>query len=221
MQINQAFIERPLLFKGEMVRAILDNRKTETRRLRSLDTINQNPNDFELKELFLEKIKKDLVIVARFTKLSTGELINIPCPYGKTQDLFWVRETWREALSENHECYAYRANMTYRCGKSMPSNDYSTVGWKPSIHMRKAIARIWLECTDIRVERLQDITEEGAIAEGIFKMPGGRGNLDPSQYHSRESAKAVFQHLWMAINGANSWDLNPYVWVVGIKKVEK
>ena len=127
--------ERPLLFKGEMVRGILEDIKFETRRLRSLDTINETPDDFKLEKLFLEKIKKDLVIVAQFTKLSTGELVNISCPYGKPGDLFWVRETWREALSETHECYAYRANMAYRCGKPMPS-DCGTSVWKPSIHVK-------------------------------------------------------------------------------------
>ncbi|MBN3948388.1 MAG: hypothetical protein HWQ38_18815 [Nostoc sp. NMS7] len=211
-----------------MVRAILEGRKTQTRRVRSLEIINQSPDSFKFESLSSEKIKKDLVVIANFTQ-STGKLLRIPyirCPYGKPQDLFWVRETWRQALSETHECYAYRADMTYQCGKPMPPNDYSTVGWKPSIHMKKAIARIWLECTSIGVERLQDITDEGAIAEGVE-----RHSLDESKWRSylypkepwayTVSAKESFESLWKSINGVESWDKNDWVWVVGIKKITK
>lgn len=220
--------ERPLIFNSDMVRAILENRKFETRRMRSLDLVNKNPNDFQLEALFLEKPRKDLVIVGRFKNLTSGELIAIPCPYGKPQDLFWVRETWREALSETHECYAYRADMKYRCNK--PTQALNG-GWKPSIHMPKNVARIWSECTSIGVERLQQITDEGAIAEGIESRVIGQafyrdylsseGDYMGSSRWRFESPVDSYRSLWESINGPGSWDLNKWVWVVGVKKIER
>jgi hypothetical protein len=144
--------ERPILFSAPMVRAILDGRKTQTRRV--------------IKE-----------------KLMRGEGAHVNnCQYGKPGDRLWVRETF---------CYHdYLARYLYK------ADGVTGVKWKPSIFMPRIASRIMLEITGIRVERLQDISEEDAIAEGWPK------------------SSDWYRSLWESINGQGSWVLNPWVWVI-------
>ncbi|PHJ65032.1 hypothetical protein VF04_04415 [Nostoc linckia z7] len=224
--------ERPLLFNGDMVCAILQGSKSETRRLRSLDYINKAPDNFFLEALILEKPKKDLVTVAKFKNLTTGELVDIPCPYGQPGDLLWVRETWRQAPSDDAVCFAYKADMSYKCSPSVPELEKLVAvngAWKPSIHMPKQAARIWLEILNIRVEKLWDINQISATREGVEKVFRDASYNQPARelykdYHSGAFVytrpRTSFQSLWESVNGANSWAIDPWIWVVEFKKCD-
>ena len=187
--MTQLAKQRPILFSGSMVRAILAGQKTQTRRV----------------------LKKSV------------ERVKDKCPYGQAGDILWVRETWRPALSESHECVAYRADMRYSCGKEMLQPDCNA-RWKPSIFMPRTAARIFLEITEIRLEKLQDISESDAIAEGItdccfgseqWQIYGKKGIYSGI---TREPVTS-YSTLWDSINGdRRPWQSNPFVWVVEFRK---
>lgn len=197
--------ERPILFSGAMVRALLDGSKTQTRRaLRSQVTAPA---------------------VMQMAGPGHAEIINeygvhIPgwaCPYGQPGDRLWVREAW----ARTHVAQAMAEWVVYREGDNR--TDYGGP-WKPSIHMPRAASRILLEIVSVRVERLQDISEEDAKAEGIsphevrqFAIFGLSAAERAAVY--RDAAVGPFQGLWQHINGVGSWDANPWVWVVEFKRV--
>ena len=184
--------ELPILFNGEMVRAILDGRKIETRRpvkpqpLMGHETpvIHPPPHD------------------GGWYYPGTP---NRPVPFGSPGDLLYVRETW-DSMS------FYRAD--YPSGKH-PMSDGK---WRPSIHMPKRAARIWLRVLEVRVERVREITEVGARNEGIACVPGGyTWGLPGDMKHNAPTH--AFRKLWDSIYGDGTvssplaWDLNPWVWV--------
>lgn len=195
--------ERPILFSAPMVRAILDDRKTQTRR-----------------------IIKNIGIVPGIGEVLNGsdDAKEWPdfCPYGKQGDRLWVRETFN-INDDGHYIYAADLNdagVTKWAAK-----------WKPSIHMPRLASRITLEITGIRIDRLQDISEEDAIAEGISRVPfrpcdgwpicdGYMVGKDDGVSGLKHKAKVAYQELWESINGKGSWDLNPFVWVVEFKVLE-
>lgn len=148
------------------------------------------------------------------------------CPYGQPGDRLWVRETWAPADkilfgSDLDECeaVAYKADGSILDPNGQHFNafgiDFSKIRWKPSIHMRRDYSRILLEITDIRVERLQEISEQDAIAEGIEISPVWKG---PGDVYPSDPVKD-FCTLWESIHGPESWDANPWVWVVSFKKI--
>jgi len=124
----------------------------------------------------------------------------IICPYGQVGDRLWVRETWHVGLSSHGVCPGYKADMKYRCGESMPQ--LFPLKWKPSIHMPRWASRILLEITEVRVERLQEITGEDAKAEGA----------EPYGYYFIGG----FKELWDSLNAKRGygWETNPWVWVI-------
>jgi hypothetical protein len=156
------------------------------------------------------------------------ELILEHCPYGQVGDLIWVRESWNHFPKDfphtmNNKPYCYRADFTPVPNCEVAKEDQFK--WKPSIHMPKAAARIWLEITEITVERLWDISEEDAKAEGAtanlhdisYKEWGVLDKFPP--VHFLEYQKYFFE-LWVGINGPESWNSNPWVWVVKFKKID-
>lgn len=195
-------IERQIFFKGAMVRAILSGQKTVTRRLLKM------PHGF-------------------WETSATGELVPIPvnCPYGKPGDRLWVRETWYcdhfevmrgpylkpddldigEAIDDGTLVYAADGLTPYEADQPV---------WKPSIHMPRWVSRILLEITHVHVERLQDISNEQAIAEGV---KSAEQDIDPDG--NDYSPYELFGGLWTMINGMDSWNANPWVWVVEFKRV--
>lgn len=178
--------ERPILFSGPMVRAILDGRKTQTRRI----VKPQPTNDY----VTFMPLSSELVGVTKHG----GPIDNrgwLHCPYGKTGDRLWVRETWCPDV----EPYTFR----YKADGGEPLER-----WRPSIHMPRWASRITLEVVSVRVERLQDISEEDALAEGITLVERGTSPVDQ------------FNKLWESINGPGSWEANPWVWVVSFKRIE-
>lgn len=199
-----------------MVQAILQNRKTVTRRLKNLDVVNNNIDDWE----FLKLDTHENVLLAWF-KNSDDEEYGFKFPYGKEAgDLMWVRETFTVHLNHN---YNYKANYTDEVLETL--KDTIGIKWKPSIHMPKKAARIWLKITDIRVERLQSISEEQALKEGVGIVRWGPE--DPNDYEDYLDPKSVrcspeesFESLWAKLNGYPSWDLNPWVWVIEFEKCD-
>ena len=180
--------ERPILFSGEMVRAILEGRKTQTRRIVKDGT----PDDWNA------------------------------CPYGVIGDRLWVRETWRLwDVLENYVGGQNTATVQYKAGP-LGSDRVLTVSdeqrgnlsnlendrWRPSIFMPRWASRITLEITGVRVERLQEITEKDALAEGV------------GYAITRDCKVPQFARLWDQINGKHApWESNPWVWVVEFKRV--
>lgn len=186
----------PMLFNTEMVKAILDGRKTCTRRLVKF-LPGKNPQ-------WTGYIKDGLM-------LYNGK--NEPCirkaPY-QSGDILYIRETWHKytkRVGNGESChlaefYGYKASIT--------NSEDANEPWKPSIHMPKEAARIWLKVTDVRVERLQDITEVGAINEGC---------IDDIEYAKGKSARNHFVDTWNnTIKKSDidkyGWDANPWVWVI-------
>ncbi|EPX3097459.1 TPA: hypothetical protein L9Q10_001081 [Klebsiella pneumoniae] len=199
--------ERGMIFNGEMVRALLSGRKTQTRRIIKDCTVGR------------DQISKFIQIEKKFIGCypeDVPELIRECCPYGIPGDRIWVRETWNK----------YGGLLTYRADHDwiddMRKETVCTAKWVPSIHMPRWASRILLEITDVRVERLNAISEEDARAEGIIDggclncgepEPCGCANPEPD-------AADAFAYLWQSIYGQESWNANPWVWVIEFKRVE-
>lgn len=200
--------QRPILFNGDMVRAILDGTKTQTRRMC--------------------KPQPDEVIngIAAFCPNDSKSLIEvINCPYGQPGDQLWVRETWAEVGTMDPGLFVYRANYPDCVSheyKNIPQID--AIKWKPSIHMSRKASRIQLEITSVRIERLNEISDAESIAEGIEQLGAGwqRYHRDPDAPVGQPftlNPKLAYRGLWESINGPGSWDANPWVWVIEFKKV--
>lgn len=201
----------PILFSTPMVQAILEGRKTMTRRILKTQP-KFNPNIIELDDCWgwchKEKIEQN---PDRFQIKQ-----QFKCPYGQPGDILWVRETWCNTIDEDFP-YAYKATHPWA------ENEEGSSPWKPSIHMPKEACRIFLKVKSVKVERLQDITEQDAIAEGIERC----GNHGFKNYMTNiammcvNPAKRSFETLWQSINGEQSWDENPWVWVIEFEQTEK
>ena len=209
--------ELPILFNGEMVRAILDGIKLATRRIVKVQPVRQ-PILFEWR--WLEP------------RSGNGPALQHKCPYGKPGDLLYVREThlipWGTWMSAAGTIDGYRAPGAVEfCAdgaepRALNPDVYGSPYMRkmPSIHMLKSDSRIWLRVESVGVERLQEIDEAGAIAEGVdpgcyscgeSALPDGCGCDKPTPV-----ASDAFFHLWDSINGDGDhrWDADPWVWVV-------
>jgi hypothetical protein len=209
--------ERPILFSTPMVQAILDGRKTQTRRTHDLNYVNTIPSMWR----FLDRIggswKNKVEFVYRFIHNETLIKFDIACPYGKVGDVLWVRETFSD---EPQYYFIYKADN--KGGKLYLGTDdegpqycdVEDIKWKPSIFMPKEACRIRLEITDIRVERLQDISEDDAKAEGV--IPFKAKCEEDMDCWTDGKHKTAYNYLWNEINGwnPNSWEKNPWVWVI-------
>lgn len=210
--------ERGLIFGAPMVRALLADRKTQTRRILKLPPAVVKRGIHP---------RMDEWMPNRYTKGSgqypggnleytgdqppgllvtclDGTCQRVACPYGFPSEKLWVRETWAHADGRHSMVpVVYRAD-----GDSQPCTDGR---WRPPIFMPRNLSRITLEATDVRVQRLQDISEEDARAEGVTSdnAPG----LAPIR------ATSVYAELWDSINGKGSWQANPFVWSISFKRV--
>ncbi|HCM5084710.1 TPA: hypothetical protein N3K56_003911 [Klebsiella aerogenes] len=234
--------ERGMIFNSEMVRALLDGRKTQTRR------------PIKWKQ-------------TRFTEIGEREDGSKwpwsedaehacdywhPCPFGAIGDRIWVRETWgvvSHELDEDGRIQSWMPDRPATVIHEMPFGNgyysghaiYAADGdftwgdddgyedgrscWKPSIHMPRAASRILLEITDVRVERLNAISEEDAMREGIDadRLAESQDNYDCIADHNmtgRPTAKGYFSDLWQSIYGEESWKASPWVWVIEFKRVK-
>ena len=208
----------PILFSTPMVQAILGGRKTQTRRVLKLSKYHPSLPHKQPEV----KTVKDLKLYDGNGELE-GDLV---MRYGKPGDVLWVRECFNyihDGHSDKFIRYGYKADWV----EGITSHPKNKGIWKPSIHMPKKACRLFLRIKDIRVERLKDISEIDAIAEGIHAVDkkGGfilyenyRKNYRPSIL--RDPNKSFFS-LWESINGKESLELNPWVWVIEFEKIEK
>lgn len=185
--------ERPILFSATMVRAILEGRKTQTRRVLKHQPIICT----ELPVLLFPQSRDEVIEQTGYIWPNAKEQIAALCPYGNPGDRLWVRETWafHPDFPESTRRAIHRADAGV---------EYDVPRWRPSIHMPRWASRIMLEITGVRVERLQDISESDAESEGVA---------------AHDTARKAFACLWNDINGAGSWAANPWVWCVSFKRV--
>ncbi|WP_233979589.1 hypothetical protein [Pectobacterium versatile] len=213
--------ERPIIFNGDMVRAILDGRKTQTRRI-----VKPQPDEDGLARL------------RGGPWLDTSERV-YRCPFGEVGDRLYVRETWgvvshafdddgfmiswtpdRPATAIHEMSFGkgyysghaiYAADGAFTWGDDDGHEDGRSC-WKPSIHMPRAASRILLEITDVRVERLKHIPRDGMIAEGYpAERAADGGEYDPFLW---------YRDLWESIYGEGSWQANSWIWVIEFKRIE-
>lgn len=202
---------KPILFNTEMVRAILDGRKTCTRRV-----AKNVPDHIHRIEPVYEngRFQFDCFYSSYVAALDADADFCMPCfpPYQRG-DILYVRETWCKGSWMNEkERYYYKAD----------DNDFHCV-WHPSIHMPKEAARIWLKVTDVRVERLQDITEDGAKAEGANWKNGKNVGWEEKM---KRTATERFAEIWNSTIKKSDldrygWNANPWVWVIEFERCEK
>lgn len=224
--------EKPILFSTEMVKAILAGRKLMTRRLQGLEKINENPDGYYFQSLVLHASGKFTFGAKNPDGIPINDLIVECKPRYKSGDILWVRESFCLTQPFDPETY----HFGYKCGvqpySSKPASekyDFSTPDkWKPSIHMPREAARIFLKVTNVRVERLQDISEADAIAEGIeCEYHDGKNiyyfypcnDLRDDSY--LEYPITSFYSLWNSINGHESWNKNPWVFVYEFEILKK
>lgn len=220
--------ERPILFNSEMVNAILSGRKTQTRRIIKLPLIDKN--------MGCELAGNELA-----GEVNAGDYRN--CPLGKPGDQLWVRETFALLGNEDGVCVDWQNNMVkgdeqaaariYKASCEQKHGDYGLYSipdsaywkpdtsnmkyegsWRPSIHMPRWASRIDLLITGVRVERLQDISEQDARAEGCA-YGKGNGEIDLAVRPENH-----FPTLWASIYGADGWQANPWVWVIEFERME-
>lgn len=216
--------ERPILFSAPMVRAILEGRKTVTRRAVKIQPRSKaDIGSYGLGQPFI-----------RHPDVTKP---NPECPYGRPGDRLWVRETTEvdEQTSPAVRLARYSADREPVLYRHLEGDEYdgSVAHWdyprrsRPSIHMPRWASRILLEITDVRVERLQDISDEQALAEGIIPHvrggwhwhPHDPANVDDWHQFGFKTPFWAFHDLWAGINGQENWDANPWVWVVEFKQV--
>ncbi|WP_447988304.1 hypothetical protein [Achromobacter spanius] len=207
--------ERPILFNGPMVRAILAGNKAQTRRTRGLEYFSRPENDPN--GWWCARVADGHAYMVY--KQSPHERA-VRCPYGQTGDRLWVRETWQHANYpfgpyQDHTPVLYRAN--YLDDAHGPDGELSAEGryreWRPSIHMPRTACRLVLEITAVRVKRLQAIGDSDALAEGVGLNASSVGVVMTTPT-GESMPRLMFRALWEQINGADAWDANPWVWVV-------
>lgn len=212
--------ERPILFSAPMVQAILAGNKTQTRRVVKMPDYGA----WDFKDLCWPKSgfpKHQLENFGALFRADKSRWIadDKPfhgfsvCPYGQIGDQLWVRETFSASYKTEEHCRKY-GEIHYRADCDEFREEMLSLSWTPSIHMPRWASRIQLEITNIRVERLQDISEADAWKEGV-------DTEEALQIPASCGASAVFSRLWESINGHESWDLNPWVWVIEFKRVER
>ena len=215
--------ERPILFSAPMVRALLAGTKTQTRRAVNLPADAKHVCYWAPPSGRSESGYADPG-VNYWTPDPAGETdsnhLN-PCPYGQPGDRLWVREAFMHEPAD----YCWEASVSIPCrpASTVYRADYPEFkpgeGWKPSIHMPRHLSRILLEVTSVRVERLQDISEADAVAEGCKPI---RPELVQDGLIARPGRSAVeeFRPVWEEIHGEGSWDANPFVWVVTFRRID-
>lgn len=208
--------ERPILFSGAMVRAILEGRKTQSRRVMKV----QPPADgYELATCISTTGDKRAEGRQHWLKRDGYRVLDsnqpyFSCPYGHIGDRLWVRETFtidRVYKDGGIADVGFEYRATARDSYTWPDyhDDLTPPKWKPAIHMPRIASRITLEITNIRVERLQDISEADCEVE-----------LGVAPHSLANDAHSKFRDLWQSISGPKSWDANPWVWVISFKQVK-
>jgi len=201
-------MEQPIIFNDAMIRAVLDERKTQTRRV-----ITPQPSTDQGDPIYTKPRGIDGLWHWFYADSSIYK-----CPYGVPGDRLWVREAWQheDQDCDNPKCgnpdhIYYRATECAICRSSRRK-----AWWRPSIHMPRWASRITLQIVDVRAERLQEITGEDAITEGWDRV-----DLFPG-INSEDKAKVWFHSFWDSINAKRGygWDTDPWVWVIEFRKLD-
>ncbi|UOO89148.1 hypothetical protein LVJ82_17155 [Vitreoscilla massiliensis] len=230
--------ERPILFSEEMVQALLSSNKSQTRRIIKI------PKDYEIHKTDICRVVSPKGIKGRWGVLANNakrdlhspEVKHIPCPYGGVGDFLWVRETFLPNPSsddlawDNHHLSYYEWDG---CGSRLAdvppvlqkpehciyraSSTIQDLKWRPSLFMPRWASRILLEITNVRIERLTEISEGDAKSEGCDHSESIAA-IEIGWYFKPLSA---FRRLWEQINGAKSWEMNPWVWVIEFKVIQQ
>lgn len=211
--------ERPILFSTPMVQATATGIKTHTRRTRGLEMINRAPNEYMRSSPVLFDSKNRVAAVV-FMHSFIGN-VHAVCPYGVPGDILWVRESWCEPILHDgfESDYYYKAD---NIGVTDVRHSYISGKWKPSIHMPKLACRYHLVIKNILCERLKNISPEDCVREGILPidqyaadiMRNGKLYKDYTGKQRGLSPVNSFFSLWASINGQESLDHNPWVWVI-------
>lgn len=205
--------ERPILFRPEMVRAILDGRKTQTRRIVKLPDAPNHLGEWEATTIGGDGSRyPDRTLAPKMTAIwHTRTADCLTCHYGQPGDRLWVKERWRP-VATNHKQWTsvlYFADGEQRDCPYFKVN-FAKAGARPSIHMPRVASRLTLEITEVRVERVQDISEADAQAEGCWRSRHpDLVSIDPPE----------FRLLWDEVHSKDGcgWDVNPWVWVVSFR----
>jgi len=238
--------ERPILFSGPMVRAILDGRKVQTRRIvkhcKQFTDFDSSPSA-AYDALMADDRSGAFFLVAG----DHGYTDFVPCPFGKPGDQFWVREAFRAdpPMDGSWDYYSFSDGVLSNYSAipmqfRNPSHviyaadlAHRDLKYKPSIHMPRWASRITLEVTDVRVERLNDISDEDIEAEGtsewvasggiVYAPRPGFDGCAPDDFGNVKVKpnRVAFCSLWESINGTGSWSANPWVWVVSFRRLQK
>ncbi|EIV6180494.1 hypothetical protein ACU6ZN_18665 [Klebsiella aerogenes] len=222
--------ERGMIFNGEMVRAILDGRKTQTRRIMK---IQPEHSGLGLHRVIDSKNGSD--DGKYFWSLSDACGLKIrsksfTCPFGSVGDRIWVREAFRvHSRATDVATLVYKASernswteQTHRVPVSVCNKPTTPEKWTPSLHMPRWASRLLLEITDVRVERLREISQADAEAEGVGKLKKGFWkNYQPGWTEFQLTARGSFATLWKSIYGDESWYADPWVWVIEFKRIEE
>jgi hypothetical protein len=203
--------ERPILFSGPMVRALLDGRKTQTRRLVKCA--------LSWAQRFEPAPFKGYGVAPNWIQLTSDETAEAgagACPYGRPGDRLWVKETFSAPGALGSD-----GRKIYRADLGDTAKEPHGLKWKPSIFCTRKASRITLEITGVRVERLLEISEADAKAEGIFLNDRAWYAADNGIETQALFPSTAYRILWESINGPSSWALNPWVWVVEFRRVEQ
>lgn len=201
--------DRPILFSGPMVRALLNGTKTQTRRV--------------VKYAAHDLIDADGWPLRDLSECGAGE-VRTGCPYGQPGDRLWVRETFAKIDGQTQPWIETDYRATYTHGDRLGDTLGIKKRWTPAIHMPRAASRITLEVTGVRVEQLQDISEADAVAEGVHPDPRCRQDDDTAAFQRigpvRDNSFPIARYgaLWESINGPGSWRSNPWVWVIEFRR---
>ena len=224
--------DHPIIFSTNMIKAILDGRKTQTRRIVKAPKLHPDYGYPHWDDAWIDGDENEQYLHIPFSGDAMERTTHRAyCPYGQVGDKLWARETWRLSGGPDSNRVIYKADgetvLTYIGAKGLSTSKElePQFGWQmiekygthyhPSIHMPKWAARIWLEITNIRVERVQDIDAVEAETEGIRRPK----RLCPDMHD--EYILFRFQRLWDSLNAKRGygWDNNPWVWVIEFKKV--
>lgn len=229
----------PILFSTQMVQVLLRNMnpKTVTRRSVGLDTVNAQPDLWETTgELYVNEKGK---LVQDFVSIDGQPLCTCVCPYGKPGDVLWVREGFHQygrwaVISEGKREWHPLHSEPVKFIADGPAPEKSVNGlegslgyrWRtmPSIHLKFINSRIWLEVKSVRIERLNAITGYEVLREGIGSpLPAARSMTQASIDYRAAEPQLIsdFRNLWVKLNGSDSWEQNPWVWVVEFERTEK
>lgn len=218
----------PIPYSEVMVKSLLQNLKQMTRRTKGLERVNENPDDWEFVHILNLPLENRYMVEFRNTKTAEYGTLMIPFSIG---DKLWVKETYQHTKILNINPCDENYGFVYKADEQ-PWSNYEGWRWITGRFMPKAAARIWLEVTDIKCERLQNISHEDCIAEGILPLNMSAMQLaqQEQRYFDYSKPKQLFTEgldpfwsfnsLWCSINGGDSWEANPWVFAYTFKQIE-